>query len=190
MTGRPEGSASVLSRHRRSVHRYSESGLAHARQSTPPCPEIDGSGVSGSSDFGRTSPSNGQVSHSCTGGVRSAAAARAWSCSGVSGMRRGYGWRVEWPDEFYAWRAGDGCPTCAEGRPEATRGGVRYFAGASCDAYLVRADIQRGLSIAVFRGRHVAEPTELSDAEAATYGAEVLHVGRAIEAAFGPVKLN
>jgi diadenosine tetraphosphate (Ap4A) HIT family hydrolase len=46
------------------------------------------------------------------------------------------------------------------------------------------------LSIVVWRGRHVAEPTELSDAEAAAYGREVLGVGRALETAFAPVKLN
>jgi diadenosine tetraphosphate (Ap4A) HIT family hydrolase len=97
---------------------------------------------------------------------------------------------VEWSATFYAWRAGEGCPSCADGRPDATPFGVRYFAGALCDAYLVRADIQRGLTIAVFRGRHVVEPTELSDAEAAGYGREVLRVARAIEAAFAPVKLN
>jgi diadenosine tetraphosphate (Ap4A) HIT family hydrolase len=97
---------------------------------------------------------------------------------------------VEWPKEFYAWRSGDGCPSCAEGRPETTPFGVRYFAGDLCDAYLVRADVQQGLTIAVFRGRHVVEPTELDDDEAATYGREVLRVGRAIETAFAPVKLN
>jgi diadenosine tetraphosphate (Ap4A) HIT family hydrolase len=97
---------------------------------------------------------------------------------------------MEWPEQFYAWREGRGCPACLEGRPEATRAGVRYFAGDACDAYLVRADIQRGLTIAVFRGRHVVEPTELSEDEAARYGREVLAVGRAIEAAFAPVKLN
>jgi diadenosine tetraphosphate (Ap4A) HIT family hydrolase len=97
---------------------------------------------------------------------------------------------VEWSEEFYAWRAGDGCPSCREGRPDRTPFGVRYFAGDLCDAYLVRADIQRGLTIAVFRGRHVVEPTELDEREAARYGREVLRVGRAIEAAFSPVKLN
>jgi diadenosine tetraphosphate (Ap4A) HIT family hydrolase len=97
---------------------------------------------------------------------------------------------VEWSPEFYAWRAGQGCPSCAEGRPEATPFGVRYLAGECSDAYLVRAGIQRGLSFVVFRGRHVVEPTELTDAEAATYGREVLRAGRAIEAAFGPIKLN
>jgi diadenosine tetraphosphate (Ap4A) HIT family hydrolase len=97
---------------------------------------------------------------------------------------------MEWSAEFYARRAGQGCPACAEGRPEATDHGVRFFAGELCDAYLVRADIQRGLSIAVFRGRHVVEPTELTEAEAATYGREVLIVGRAIERVLAPVKLN
>jgi hypothetical protein len=74
---------------------------------------------------------------------------------------------MEWPEEFYAWRSGDGCPSCAEGRPETSRAGVRFFAGEVADAYLVAADVQRGLSIVVWRGRHVVEPTELSDAEAA-----------------------
>jgi diadenosine tetraphosphate (Ap4A) HIT family hydrolase len=97
---------------------------------------------------------------------------------------------VEWPAQFYAWRAGDGCPACADGRAGETAWGVRFFAGAVSDAYLVRADVQRGLSMVVFRGRHVAEPTELTDAEAAAYGREVLLVGRAIEVAFAPVKLN
>ena len=54
----------------------------------------------------------------------------------------------------------------------------------------MRADIQRGLSIAVFRGHHVAEPTQLDDREAAVYGREVLRIGRAIEAVMRPVKLN
>jgi diadenosine tetraphosphate (Ap4A) HIT family hydrolase len=97
---------------------------------------------------------------------------------------------VEWPEQFYARRAGDGCPSCAEGRPDATPWGVRFFAGSVCDAYLVRADIQRGLSMAVWRGRHVAEPTQLTDDEAAAYGREVLRVGRALEAVMEPIKLN
>jgi diadenosine tetraphosphate (Ap4A) HIT family hydrolase len=67
---------------------------------------------------------------------------------------------------------------------------VRYFAGEVADAYLVRADIQRGLSIVVWRGRHVVEPTELSDEEAAMYGREVLLVGRALETTFSAIKMN
>jgi diadenosine tetraphosphate (Ap4A) HIT family hydrolase len=39
-------------------------------------------------------------------------------------------------------------------------------------------------------GRHVAEPTALTDAEASAYWRELLRVGSAIEATFVPVKLN
>lgn len=97
---------------------------------------------------------------------------------------------MEWSSEFYGWRAGDGCPACADGRPDETSWGLRWFAGDVVDAYLAKADVQRGLTIAVFRGRHVAEPTELTDPEAAAFGREVLAVGRAIERVLEPVKLN
>ncbi len=97
---------------------------------------------------------------------------------------------MEWPDTFYEWRRGAGCPMCAEGRPEVTVHGVRFFAGEVADAYLRRSDIQRGLSIVVWRGRHVAEPTELTAGEAGTYWRELLRAGRAIEEVFEPVKVN
>lgn len=79
---------------------------------------------------------------------------------------------------------------CAEGRPEETSFGLRIYAGAVSDAYLQRADIQRGYTIVIWRGRHVAEPTELTRAEAARYWREVLQVGRALESYLRPVKLN
>ncbi|HEU6443626.1 MAG TPA: hypothetical protein VFL61_01065 [Gaiellaceae bacterium] len=47
-----------------------------------------------------------------------------------------------------------------------------------------------GYSVVVWRGRHVAEPTELSEDEASAYRLELLRVGRALEAHFEPVKLN
>ena len=97
---------------------------------------------------------------------------------------------MEWPAEFYAWRRGDGCPMCAQGRPEETEHGARVFAGAVTDAYLQRADIQRGYTVVVWRGRHVAEPTELDPGESAAFWSELLHVGRALERHLEPVKLN
>jgi diadenosine tetraphosphate (Ap4A) HIT family hydrolase len=42
----------------------------------------------------------------------------------------------------------------------------------------------------VGRGRHVAEPTELSDEEAVGYWREVLRVASAMERHYRPVKLN
>ncbi|MEA2424869.1 MAG: hypothetical protein QOH13_1279 [Thermoleophilaceae bacterium] len=79
---------------------------------------------------------------------------------------------------------------CEEGRPESTPHGVRFFAGDVSDAYLVRADIQRGLTVVVWRGRHVVEPTELTGEEAAAYGSEVLTAAKALEAVLQPLKLN
>lgn len=97
---------------------------------------------------------------------------------------------MQWPESFYRQRAGEGCAFCAQGRPDETPDGVRFFAGEVVDAYLRRPDIQRGLSVVIWRGRHVAEPTELTDREAHAYWRELLVVARAIEAVFAPVKLN
>jgi diadenosine tetraphosphate (Ap4A) HIT family hydrolase len=97
---------------------------------------------------------------------------------------------VDWPAEFYALRRGEGCPMCAQGRPDETPWGDRIFAGEVGDAYLQRADVQRGYTIVIWRGRHVAEPTELSDDEASRFWSELLRVGRALETHLAPVKLN
>jgi diadenosine tetraphosphate (Ap4A) HIT family hydrolase len=79
---------------------------------------------------------------------------------------------------------------CAEGRPEETPFGARILAGDVSDAYLQRADVQRGYTIVIWRGRHVAEPTELTDEEASRYWLDVLRVGRLLERRLRPVKLN
>ena len=97
---------------------------------------------------------------------------------------------MEWPPEFYALRRGEGCPMCAEGRPDETRFGLRIFAGEVADAYLQRAGVQRGYTIVIWRGRHVAEPTELAEEEAAAYWRELLAVGGALERHLVPVKVN
>jgi diadenosine tetraphosphate (Ap4A) HIT family hydrolase len=97
---------------------------------------------------------------------------------------------MEWPESFYALKRGEGCPMCEQGRPVETEHGARFFAGEVSDAYLQRADIQRGYSVVIWRGRHVAEPTELSAEEATAYWLEVLRAGRAIENVLEPVKLN
>lgn len=79
---------------------------------------------------------------------------------------------------------------CEQGRPEETEYGARIFAGEVTDAYLQRRQVQRGYTVVVWRGRHVAEPTELSREEAAQYWLEVLEVGRRLEGHLEPVKLN
>ena len=88
---------------------------------------------------------------------------------------------MEWPPSFYALRRGIGCAMCQQGRPEATDDGVRFYAGEVSDAYLRRTNIQRGLTVVIWRGRHVAEPTELNDEEAHGYWRDLLivEIGRA-----------
>ena len=87
-------------------------------------------------------------------------------------------------------RRGVNCFMCAEGRPEENPIGLRIFAGQVSDAYLRRADIQRGLTIQTWRGLHVAEPTELDPADATAYWLEVLRVAGALETYLKPVKMN
>lgn len=79
---------------------------------------------------------------------------------------------------------------CNQGRPDETPHGIRIFTGRVSDAYLQRPDIQRGYTVVIWRGRHVAEPTELAAEEAATYWFEVLRVARALESYLRPVKTN
>jgi diadenosine tetraphosphate (Ap4A) HIT family hydrolase len=96
------------------------------------------------------------------------------------------GWPANWADLI----RGVGCGMCEDGRPDASRFGVRVLAGRYSDAYLQRADVQRGYTVVIWRGRHVTEPTELSDPEAAGYWSEVLLVARALIAEFEPLKMN
>jgi diadenosine tetraphosphate (Ap4A) HIT family hydrolase len=42
----------------------------------------------------------------------------------------------------------------------------------------------------VWRGRHVADPAEMSDDEARNYFSEVVEVGRLLNAVFQPAQLN
>src|SRR5690349_3788216 len=97
---------------------------------------------------------------------------------------------MEWPERFYELRRGEGCPMGAEGRPDETLRGIRVVAGEVADAYLQRPGIQRGYTVVIWRGRHVAERAQLDEDEASQYWREVLHVGRALETTLEPVKLN
>ena len=95
-----------------------------------------------------------------------------------------------WPDDFAERKRGKDCPFCAAGRVEEDRYGARIFAGRVSDAYLHRAQVQPGYTIVVWRGGHVADPTELSDEDAAAYWLETLRVARALERFYKPLKLN
>jgi diadenosine tetraphosphate (Ap4A) HIT family hydrolase len=96
----------------------------------------------------------------------------------------------EWPRNWDELIRGIGCEMCEGGRPDANRYGVRIHAGRYTDAYLQRADVQPGYTLVIWRGRHVNEPTELDDIEAAGYWAEVLAVTRALISVYKPLKMN
>lgn len=96
----------------------------------------------------------------------------------------------EWPDDWDERKRGKDCPMCASGRPEETEYGIRIKTGRNSDAYLQRRGVVRGYTIVIWRGRHVAEPTELSDSEASDYWHEVLDVARALERHYRPMKVN
>src|SRR5271156_2544261 len=96
----------------------------------------------------------------------------------------------EWPPNWSDLIKGVGCEMCEEGRPEADVYGLRIRKGQYSDAYLQRADVQRGYTLVIWRGRHVNEPTELDEAEAAGDWAEVLAVARALSQVSQPLKMN
>jgi diadenosine tetraphosphate (Ap4A) HIT family hydrolase len=97
----------------------------------------------------------------------------------------------QWPADWEEQKQGKGCSMCAGGRLEDNGFGLRIFAGRYSDAHLQRRDVgQPGYTIAIWRGRHVADPTELSADEASAYFGEVLQVARAIERHYRPIKMN
>ena len=79
---------------------------------------------------------------------------------------------------------------CTQERPDEDEFGIRIHAGRYSDAYLQRASWQPGYTIVVWRGRHVAEPTELDAHEASGYWLEVLQVATALQRHYQPVKMN
>jgi diadenosine tetraphosphate (Ap4A) HIT family hydrolase len=96
----------------------------------------------------------------------------------------------EWPPDWAELIQGTGCGMCESGRPESDAYGVRIHQGRYSDAYLQRADVQRGYTIVIWRGRHVTEPTDLSDEEATAYWLEVLTVARSLIHYYRPLKMN
>ena len=84
----------------------------------------------------------------------------------------------QWPPDWNERKRGKDCAMCAGGRPDDTGFGVRVFQGKYSDAHLQRADVgQKGYTIVIWRGRHVAEPTELSADEASSYFVEYSRSG-------------
>ena len=80
---------------------------------------------------------------------------------------------------------------CVEGRPQVDdAGNVRFFDGRFADGYLQREAPARGYSTVRWRGRHVADVSEMTPQEMADYWLEVAQVARALTEAFTPCHLN
>ena len=95
-----------------------------------------------------------------------------------------------WPDNFDELRRGEGSPMCATVGADETPHGVRVFDGRWAEANLASRPMRAGYTVVIFKGRHVAEPWELSAEEAAGFWSEVAHVARAVEDCYRPVKMN
>lgn len=96
------------------------------------------------------------------------------------------GWPPNWSDRI----SGVSCEMCASQRNDEDQYGIRIYASEHTDAVLQRASIQRGYTLVIWRGRHVVEPFELTDVEAADYWRDVLTVARALNTFYQPLKMN
>ncbi|WP_031066084.1 HIT family protein [Streptomyces sp. NRRL F-5527] len=96
-----------------------------------------------------------------------------------------------WPENFTGHRRGTNCPMCANDFAADDIGwGLLVRRGEVSNAYLWRSGQVRGYAVVIYAGRHVAEPTELDEGEAAAFWRDVLALGRAVEAFYEPLKMN
>jgi diadenosine tetraphosphate (Ap4A) HIT family hydrolase len=80
---------------------------------------------------------------------------------------------------------------CDEGRPDVDgNGNCRFFVGANTDAYLHRDAPQPGYVTVRWRGRHVADLSDMAEEELARFWREVAIVARGLTEAFQPCHLN
>lgn len=97
---------------------------------------------------------------------------------------------AHWPENWAAKVSGAECDFCQGMGQDRNEYGARIFQGTYIDAYLQSAVVQTGYSLSIWKGRHIVEPVELSDEEAAGYWLETLRVARAVIAIYQPLKLN
>jgi diadenosine tetraphosphate (Ap4A) HIT family hydrolase len=89
-----------------------------------------------------------------------------------------------WPDDWDARKRGDSCPFCAD------VSGRSFYSGRISEALLEQKAIAKGHVAVVFRGRHVADFTELAAGELADYWMDIQQVARMIERVFSPCHVN
>lgn len=101
---------------------------------------------------------------------------------------------ADWPEDFLRHRSGRGRPMCANDYAADDIGwGILLRRGEVANAYLWRSGRVRvrGYCVLIHRGApHVAEPIDLSEADAAAYWRDTLALGRALTTFHRPVKMN
>jgi diadenosine tetraphosphate (Ap4A) HIT family hydrolase len=95
-------------------------------------------------------------------------------------------WRQSWGEQLL----GRNCVLCGLIGVSENSWGVRVFTGRFVDGWLPRSGSVAGYTVAVWSGRHVSEPTQLSNEEALGYWQETLEIGRAVEQTFEHAKMN
>jgi diadenosine tetraphosphate (Ap4A) HIT family hydrolase len=95
-----------------------------------------------------------------------------------------------WPTDWNERRAGNNCEMCATSTVSVFPWGTRYFKGDYADAYLLHRPVQPGVSVVIFRTRHVADPVDLSAEEIVGYWNDIGVVTAAIEDVFRPCQMN
>jgi diadenosine tetraphosphate (Ap4A) HIT family hydrolase len=98
--------------------------------------------------------------------------------------------KFRWPENWERLISGEDCDFCKGMGHDRNRWGARIFLGEYVDAYLQSAEVQVGYTLAIWKGRHVVEPTELSDTESAGYWRETMSVARALISYYHPLKMN
>jgi diadenosine tetraphosphate (Ap4A) HIT family hydrolase len=95
-----------------------------------------------------------------------------------------------WPDDWEDRRNGRDCPFCDHSGDVDPHGNPRFFAGRWADAYLRTEGPAPGYSVVAFRGRHVADLSELTPDEAAGFWADLSTVAGMLTEVFEPCHLN
>ncbi|CAM4474394.1 HIT family protein [Nocardia ninae] len=95
-----------------------------------------------------------------------------------------------WPANWNDLVRGIDCEMCLSERSDSDAFGIRIYSSKNVDAVLQRADIQRGYTLVIWRGRHVNEPFELTDAEYSEYWRDVLKVAKTLAGYYRPLKMN
>lgn len=89
-----------------------------------------------------------------------------------------------WPEDWESRKRGDSCFFCTD------LSGRSFYSGRTSEALLERHAVARGHVAVVFRGRHVADLSDLTAEELANYWRDIQHVGRAVNHAFAPCHMN